>query len=373
MRIKDNTEMQKPYGKMKIFAANANMALATEVARSLGQELGESSVTCFPDDEINMRINETVRGDDVFIIQPTSPPVNDNLMELLIMIDAMRRSSAGRITAVIPYFGYARQDRRAKSHDPISAKLVADLLTTAGADRILSIDLHSPQIQGFFNIPLDHLRATYLFSDYYRNGFKDMSDIVVVSPDLGSVSRCRDFAKQLSKADKFNSNPHKVSLAIVDKNRHDGSNTEVEHFIGDVKGKIAIMLDDVVTTGGSLCNAAAEVMKQGAKAVYACITHPVLVKDAVKKIENSVLQEVVFLDTVHVPPEKPHVKISPELTINSDFTGGPFLRDALNSSTAGQPTSPKIKILSSAKTIGDAIYCIHNSQSIGSLYKGYSD
>jgi len=345
---------------IKIFAANANRDLATAVAKQLGLELGKSKVTRFDDDEINMRINETVRGDDVFIVQSTSPPVNDHLIELLIMIDAMRRSSAGRITAVIPYYGYARQDRRARSHDPISAKLVADLLMTAGVNRILSIDLHSPQIQGFFNIPLDHLKATYLFADYYKDGFGDMSDVVVVSPDLGSVARCNAFADQLQ-----------VPLAIVDKRRPRDNYSEVAHFIGDVEGKIAILLDDVISTGGSLCNAAAEVKRHGAKAVYACVTHPVLAKDAVSLIEASVLEEVVFLDTIEVPPTKRHEKVTVEISVASDFSGGPALRKILETHPAGRPSTPKIKILSAAKTIARAIYCIHNSQSIGSLFKGY--
>ena len=349
--------MQASIGEIKIFAANANKGLAASVAQHLGVQLGKSNVSRFDDGEINMKVNETVRGADIFIVQSTSPPVNDHLMELLIMIDAMRRSSAGRITAVIPYYGYARQDRKARSHDPISAKLVADLLDVAGANRILSIDLHSPQIQGFFNIPLDHLRAVYLFADYYRYGFGDMSDVVVVSPDLGSVARCNAFADQMQ-----------VPLAIVDKRRPRDNVSEVAHFIGDVEGKIAILLDDVLSTGGSLCNAAAEVKKHGAKAVYACVTHPVLAKDAVSLIENSELEEVVFLDTIDVPQEKPHEKISLDWSLSSDFTGGHVLRKTLETHPAGK--SPKIKILSTAKTIADAIYCIHMGKSIGELYKG---
>ena len=336
------------FGEIKIFAANANEDLAASIARNLNVELGNSSVTQFSDGEINMRVNETVRGSDVFIIQSTSPPVNDHLMELLIMIDAMHRSSAGRITAVIPYFGYARQDRKARSHDPISAKLVANLLTTAGADRVLSMDLHSPQIQGFFDIPCDHLRGVYLFAEYYKNLFEDMSDVVVVSPDLGSVARCNGFADLLD-----------VPLAIVDKRRPRDNVSEVAHFIGEVEGKTAILLDDVLSTGGSLVNAAATVKEKGAKAVYACVTHPVLAGDAVKLLENSELEEVVFLDTISIPKDIPCDKISLDLSVTSNFC------DRI-CHTRGDS---KIKVLSAATILANAIYCIHNGKSIGDLYK----
>jgi ribose-phosphate pyrophosphokinase len=312
---------------IKIFAASANQQLAKGVVDYLGLELGDSDTSTFADTEIKVVVNETVRGADVYIIQSTCPPVNDNLMELLIMIDAMRRSSAGRITAVIPYFGYARQDRRVRSHDPISAKLVADMITKAGASRILSMDLHCPQIQGFFNIPLDHLKGIYLFSRYYQNkkGIGDnLSNIVVVSPDFGSVSRCKNFADILE-----------VPLAIVNKRRVDDKKSEIDHFIGDVKGKTAILLDDVLATGGSLCNAAKTVMEHGAKTVLACVTHPVLCGDAIQNIIDSPLEELVVLDTIEVPPEK---------------------------------QIDKIKVLSVAEYVGKAINCIHNNQSIGELF-----
>jgi len=347
--------MHSAIGEIKIFAANANQELAASIANNLGIKLGKSSTTQFSDGEINMRVLETVRGADVFIVQSTAPPVNDHLMELLIMLDAMRRSSAGRITAVIPYYGYARQDRKARSHDPISAKLVADLLTEAGADRILSMDLHSPQIQGFFNIPLDHLRGVYLFADYYEQGFGDLSDVVVVSPDLGSVTRCNGFADLLGE---------NVPLAIVDKRRPRDNESEVAHFIGDVEGKIAILLDDMLSTGGSLCNAAATVKERGAKAVYACITHPVLAGDAVKLIEESALEEIVFLDTIKIKPETPHERITLDLSVTSDFTGTPYLRKPKS-----ERTGPKIKVLSTAATLAKAIHCIHNGKSIGDLFK----
>ncbi|MCL1842512.1 MAG: ribose-phosphate pyrophosphokinase [Defluviitaleaceae bacterium] len=312
-------------GDIKVFAANAGQSLAKGVVDFLGIELGDSEVGRFSDGEINMRINETVRGADVFIIQSTSPPVNENLMELLIMIDAMRRSSAGRITAVVPYFGYARQDRRARSHDPISAKLVADMLTVAGADRILSMDLHCPQIQGFFHIPLDHLKGIYLFAEYFQKNIgDDLSDVVVVSPDFGSVSRCNAFANILE-----------IPLAIVDKRRPRDNESEIANFIGSVEGKYAILLDDVLATGGSLCNAAVSVMEHGAKAVYAAITHPILCENAVERIQNSPIQELIVLDTIELPPEK---KIN------------------------------KIKSLSVASYVGEAINCIHNGRSIGDLF-----
>ena len=321
--------MQVSFGDIKIFAANANKELAAAIARSMGLELGKSAVTKFSDGEINMRINETVRGADVFIIQSTSPPVNDHLMELLIMIDAMRRSSAGRITAVMPYFGYARQDRRARSHDPISAKLVADLITTAGANRILSMDLHCPQIQGFFNIPMDHLRGIFIFAEYCKKNFDDLSEITIVSPDLGSVSRCNAFAHLLD-----------APLAIVDKCRPKDNESEVAHFIGDVNGRYAILVDDQIATGGSLINAANTLMEYGARGVTACVTHPVLCGDAMRRITASPLDSLLVLDTIDVPEEK--------------------LR-----------ACEKLKALSVAKFFGEAIKCIHTSQSIGELFNLY--
>jgi len=280
-------------GNKKIFALSANQELAGEIADHLGIPLGQSEVTRFADGEICMRINETVRGIDVFIIQSTSPPVNDNLMELLIMIDALRRSSAGRITAVMPYFGYARQDRKARSRDPISAKLVADMITVAGADSVLSMDLHCPQLQGFFNIPMNHLLGVITFAHYYKNLFNDLSNVVVVSPDLGGLSDNRRFAEMLG-----------VSLAIVDKRRPSNDVSKVMNFIGDVKGKDAIMLDEVITGGGTITNAAKAVKEQGARAVYACVTHPVLCGDSVRLVEESALEELVVLNTIVVPPEK---------------------------------------------------------------------
>ena len=346
--------MHTPHGKIKIFAANANKDLAASIARNLGLPLGESSVTRFSDGEINMRVNETVRGADVFIVQSTSPPVNDHLMELLIMLDAMRRSSAERLTAVIPYYGYARQDRKAKSHDPITAKLVADLLTQAGANRILTMDLHSPQIQGFFNIPLDHIKGVYQFAEYFKQGLGDLSDVVVVAPDVGSVKRSNGLAKLLGS---------NVPLAIVDKSRPRDNVSEVEHFIGNVKGKIAILMDDMLTSGGSLCNAAATVKEQGAEAVYACVTHPVFAPGAAQLIEDSVLEEIVVLDTISIKPDVPHERVFAGLTVNTDITALPNLRKP-----ASERTGPKIKVLSVADIFSKAIGCIHEGTSIGKLF-----
>ncbi len=284
------------HGKnIKIFAANASPKLAHAVAEELGLPVGRSEVKQFSDGEISVSIGETVRGSDVFIIQSTSNPVNDNIMEMLIMMDAFKRASAGRIPAVIPYFGYARQDRKAKSRDPISAKLVADLIATAGADRVLTMDLHAPQIQGFFNIPVDHLVGAPLLASYFVDRFRENhDDLVVVSPDLGSVTRARNFAAKLD-----------APLAIVDKRRPKANSCEVMNIIGDVKGKRLIILDDMVDTGGSLCNAAKALIEiGGAKEVTACATHGVLSGPAIERLQDSPIKELVLLDTIQLPDEK---------------------------------------------------------------------
>jgi len=279
------------HGKdIKIFSCNANRAFAEQIARKLGLPVGDMQVKTFSDGEIALSINESVRGSDVFVVQSTCQPVNNNLMELLIAIDAFKRASAGRITAVMPYFGYARQDRKAKARDPISAKLVADLLTAAGADRVLTMDLHAAQIQGFFNIPVDHLLGVPVLANYYIDKFKDMphSELVVVSPDLGSVTRARKFAERID-----------ASLAIIDKRRPTANVSEVMNIIGDVKDKTCVIVDDMVDTAGTLCNAAnALITKGGAKAVYAGATHGVLSGPAYDRIEESVLSEMIFLDTI---------------------------------------------------------------------------
>lgn len=289
------------HGKeIKIFTGNASPKLANDICRNIGIKLGDSSVKHFADGEISVSLYETVRGADVFILQSTCKPVNDNLMELLIMIDACKRASAGRITAVIPYFGYARQDRKAKARDPISAKLVANLIATAGADRVLTMDLHASQIQGFFDIPVDNLMGGPLFAEYYLNKFKDnLDDVIAVSPDIGSVARARNFALRIG-----------VGLAIVDKRRQRANESEVMNIIGDVRGKNVILFDDMVDTAGSLCGAAKALEEiGGAKDIYACASHGVLSGNAVEKIINSNIKELMFLDTVLYHSNTPCDKI----------------------------------------------------------------
>lgn len=286
------------HGKeIKVFTANSNVPFARGICTELGLELGDSTVTTFADGEVSVSINETVRGCDVFVIQSTCKPINNNLMELLIMIDAFRRASAGRITAVIPYFGYARQDRKVKGRDPISAKLVANLITSAGADRVLTMDLHAAQIQGFFDIPVDHLVGNPLFSRYYLSKFDealyDQDEFIIVSPDVGSVARSRAFAAKVH-----------MGLAIVDKRRQRANMCEVMNVIGDVKGKTCILFDDIVDTAGSLCNAAQAIKDiGGAKAVYACASHGVLSGNACQRIEESCIEELVVLNTIPMPED----------------------------------------------------------------------
>ncbi len=290
------------HGKeIKIFSANSNREVAEDIARCLGLPMGKSQVITFSDGEISVSIQESVRGSDIFVVQSTSYPVNDNLMELLIMIDAFKRASAARITAVIPYFGYARQDRKAKARDPISAKLVADLITTAGADRVLTMDLHAAQIQGFFNIPVDHLLGVPILAPYFMEHFADCADdLVVVSPDLGSVNRARQFATRID-----------VPLAIVDKRRPKANVSQVMNIIGNVEGKKVILVDDMIDTAGTICNAArAMIEKGGAKEVSACATHGVLSGPAIERIQDSPIKEMVLLDTIQLPEEKMIDKIT---------------------------------------------------------------
>ena len=284
------------HGKnIQIFTANSNKELAHKIAEDLHLPISESIVQTFSDGEISVSLCESVRGRDVFVIQSTSYPVNDNLMELLIMIDALKRASAGRITAVIPYFGYARQDRKAKARDPISAKLVANLLTVAGADRILTMDLHAPQIQGFFDIPVDNLQGAPLLAKYFNQKFQNIAeDTVVVSPDLGSVTRSRAFAQRCN-----------ASLAVIDKRRARANVCEVCNIIGEVKGKRCILVDDMIDTAGTICNAAKALVEiGGAKEVYACATHAVLSGPAIERFEASPIKEVVLLDTIALPEDK---------------------------------------------------------------------
>lgn len=282
------------HGKnIKIFTGNSNPALAREIADIVGVSVGGAEVSKFSDGEISVNISETVRGADVFVVQPTSEPVNDNLMELLIMMDAFKRASAGRITAVIPYYGYARQDRKAKARDPITAKLVADLIHAAGADRVLTMDLHAAQIQGYFDIPVDHLLGVPILARYFQGlNFKE-DEVVVVSPDLGSVTRARNFADRLQ-----------APIAIIDKRRPRANVCEVMNIIGDIKGKTVILVDDMIDTAGTITNGASALMDLGAKEVYACCTHAVLSGPAVERIQNSVIKELVVLNTIPLPDEK---------------------------------------------------------------------
>ena len=308
---------------IKIFSGNANVPLAREICNSLDIPLGKANVKKFGDGEIQLEIEENVRGMDVFIVQSTCTPVNVSLMELLIMMDAIKRASAERITAVIPYYGYARQDRKVAPRVPITAKLVADLITTAGADRILTIDLHAGQIQGFFNIPVDHLYAAPVMVEFIKSKFAN--NLVIVSPDAGGVERARAFAKRLG-----------ASLAIIDKRRTKPNESNVMNIIGEIKGTTALLLDDMVDTAGTLTQAANALLKEGAAKVVACCTHPVLSGTAIEKISKSGLQQMVVTDTI------------------------PLGEDA--------KSCKKISILSVAKLLGEAIKRIHNNDSVSSLF-----
>jgi len=284
------------FADYKIFTGNANPALAEEIAKIMGKPLGKAAVNKFSDGEISVSLWETVRGIDTYIIQPTCDPTNDNLMELLIMIDAMKRASAGRINAVIPYYGYARQDRKAKARDPITAKLVADLLQAAGADRVITMDLHAAQIQGYFDIPVDHLLGMPILVKYFKE--KNLDDLVIVSPDHGSVTRARSMAQPLD-----------APIAIVDKRRPKANVSEIMNVIGDVKDKTVVLMDDMVDTAGTICNAANAMKDMGAKEVYACATHPILSGPAIERIEKSAIKEMVLLNTIPLAPEKQISKI----------------------------------------------------------------
>lgn len=290
------------HGKnIKIFSGNSHPALAMQIASALGLPLGKSSLNTFSDGEISVSIGESVRGSDVFLVQSTCEPVNNHLMELLIMIDACKRASAGRITAVIPYYGYARQDRKNKARDPISAKLVADIITTAGADRVLTMDLHASQIQGFFNIPVDNMLGTSVLIPHMAGKFGcSRDDVVIVSPDLGSVGRARRFCEKLD-----------MPLAIIDKRRPKANVSEVMNIIGDVRGKKVILVDDLIDTAGTLVHAAtALIEKGGASEIYACATHGVLSGPAIERIQNSPILELTLLDTIALPQSKAIDKIS---------------------------------------------------------------
>ena len=309
---------------LRIFSGNANPDLAREIAAYLGTSVGDAAINRFNNGEVQVMINESVRGKDIFIVQPTcGPRVNDNVMELLIMADAFKRASAKHITAVVPYYGYARQDRKARGREPITAKLMADLLTTAGVTRVVTIDLHAAQIQGFFNIPVDHMPGGPILADYIKE--KNLENPVVVSPDLGGVSRARLIANKLN-----------CSIAIIDKRRPEPGVAEVMNLIGSVEGKTAIMVDDMVDTAGSLTEGARALMKFGAKAVYACCTHPVLTEPAISRIEESNITELIVTNTIPLPPEKRH---------------------------------PKIKVLSVAPILAETILRIYNELSVSQLFE----
>ena len=279
------------FSNFKVFAGNSHLELAEEIASIMGKPLGRATVTKFSDGEISVNLWETVRGMDCYIVQSTCDPVNDNLMEILIMIDAMKRASAGRINAVIPYYGYARQDRKAKARDPITAKLVADMLVAAGADRVLTMDLHAAQIQGYFDIPVDHLVGMPILAKYFAE--KNMENVVVVSPDHGSVPRARNMAQILN-----------CPIAIVDKRRPEPNKSEIMNIIGDIEGKNCILMDDMIDTAGTITNAANALKDLEALSVNACATHAVLSGPAIERIQSSAIEELVLLNTIPLPEEK---------------------------------------------------------------------
>lgn len=282
--------------KIKLFSLASNVGLAEEIAKVIGVELGKCSVSRFSDGEIQVNIEESIRGCDVFVIQSTSAPVNDHLMELLIMVDALKRASAKTINIVIPYYGYARQDRKARAREPITAKLVANLLETAGAHRVLTLDLHAPQIQGFFDIPIDHLMGVPILAEYFES--KNLEDIVIVSPDHGGVTRARKMADRL-----------KAPIAIIDKRRPRPNVAEVMNIVGNVEGKTAILIDDIIDTAGTITLAANALVEHGAKEVYACCSHPVLSGPAIERIQNSKIKELVVTNSIALSEEKKASKV----------------------------------------------------------------
>jgi ribose-phosphate pyrophosphokinase len=312
------------FGNIKIFTGNANPGFAAEIAEVLGLPMGQNEVGRFSDGEITVNTFETVRGCDIFVVQSTCTPVNENLMELLIMIDSFKRASAGRITAVIPYYGYARQDRKTKARDPITAKLVADLINAAGADRVLTMDMHALQIQGFFNIPVDHMLGMPTLVEHYKNMDFVGDNVVVVSPDLGSVTRARLFAEQIN-----------APLAIIDKRRPKQNESEVMNLIGEVKGKRALLVDDMIDTAGTIVHGAVALIEKGAEEVYACCTHGVLSGPAIERIAASPIKELVTTNTIPLSPEK---------------------------------RIPKIKVLSVARVFAEAIERIYEDLPVSSLF-----
>ena len=319
---KEGSGATEDFGRLRIFTGNSNTELVRKIAEQLGTSVGNAVVKTFSDGEINVEIHESVRGMDIFVIQSICSPVNDNLMELLILIDALKRASAERVTAVLPYYGYARQDRKVLPRAPISAKLVADLITTAGASRVLTVDLHAGQIQGFFNIPVDHLFAAPVLLEYLRYLHNEM---VIVSPDAGGVERARAFAKRLD-----------ASLAIIDKRRDAPNVSQVMNIIGDVRGLTAVLLDDIVDTGGTLVRAANALMGNGAKGVYACCTHPVLSGQAVTILSESPIKEMIVTDSI------------------------PLRKEAKG--------NPIFKVLSISGILAEAIQRIYKDESVSSLF-----
>ncbi|MEW6032504.1 MAG: ribose-phosphate pyrophosphokinase [Bacillota bacterium] len=311
-------------GQLKVFSGNANVALAKEITDHLGLPLGDSEVTKFKNGEIQVIVNESVRGDDVFVLQPTCSPPNDTLMELLILVDALRRASARRVTAVIPYYGYARQDRKTRGREPITAKLVANLITTAQTDRVLTMDLHAGQIQGFFDIPVDHLSALPLLAEYIKE--KGLEDVVVVSPDVGGTARARNLAEYLSNA----------SFSILEKRRPRPNVSEVMTVIGDVAGKTAVLIDDMIDTGGTIAEGAEVLVGRGAKKVYVCCTHAVFSGNAVERLCKAPLEEVVVTNTIPVPDRGP---------------------------------DGRIKVLSVAPLLAEAILRIHEDLSVSKMFE----
>ena len=314
--------MDKRFKNLKIITGNSNPELAKEICEYIGIDLGQSEVKTFSDGEIHLSLNESVRGADIYIVQPTSSPVNDNLMELLIMIDAARRASARRITAVLPYYGYARQDRKVKAREPITAKLVANLVVQAGARRVLAMDLHASQIQGFFDVPFDHLLAVPILADYFKN--MDLENTVVVSPDMGGVTRARGLAERLG-----------VPLAIIDKRRPMPNVCEIMNLIGEVKDKNVIMIDDIIDTAGTIVSAAEALKEKGAQDIYICCSHPVLSGPAIERLQNSCIKEMITTNTIKLPQEK---------------------------------MIDKIKVLSVAPLFGEAIMRIHEDLSVSKLF-----
>ena len=309
-------------GQLKVFSGNANPELAKKIAKFLKLELGDALVSTFSEGEIRVKINEDVRGRDVFIVQPTCPPTNNNLMELLIMIDAMKRASARRITAVIPYYGYARQDRKDQPRVPITAKLVANLIESAGADRILTMDLHASQIQGFFDVPMDHLFAVNTVVDHFAK--KKMKDLVIASPDVGGIKMARAYAKRMN-----------ARLAIVDKRRIDDSHTETMSILGEVKGKNIVIVDDLVATASSICEAAVALKKAGALKIFAAVTHPILSGPAIARIKRSPIEEFIISDSIPLDASR---------------------------------KDPVFRVLSVAPLLGEAIRRIHSEESVSSLF-----